>query len=170
MQLLMFIIFPLLLSSLTEANPSTKLDQPPLLPLQETTTLSPEITSIESKKIATVKTESRFQKPESSLNSIQTNEKNLKFKESKGLSGSYHSEEKKNEPVPCTCGVFLSGQFKKGSKDQPKGVPVLTQETDTPFMNNAMGNRQCTNKCLELVRILLILFMFNVVVNMLFVF
>lgn len=168
MQLLIFTIFPLLHLSLTEANQSTKLD-PPMLPLQETTTLSPEITSIESKKIAIVKTESRFQKPESSLNSIQTNEKN-KFKESKGYSGNHHSEEKKNEPVPCTCGVFLSGQFKKGSKDQPKGVPVLTQETDTPFMNNAMGNRQCTNKCLELVRILLILFMFNVVVNIMFVF
>ncbi|RZC14248.1 follicle cell protein 3C-1 [Asbolus verrucosus] len=57
-----------------------------------------------------------------------------------------------NKPVPCTCGVFLSGQFKKGSKDQPKGVPVLTQEMETPYMNNAMGNRQCTNKCLEMVR------------------
>ncbi|KAJ3653537.1 hypothetical protein Zmor_012784 [Zophobas morio] len=57
-----------------------------------------------------------------------------------------------SKPVPCTCGVFLSGQFKKGSKEQPKGVPVLTQEMDTPFMNNAMGNRQCTNKCLEMVR------------------
>jgi hypothetical protein len=57
-----------------------------------------------------------------------------------------------NKPVPCTCGVFLSGQFKKGSKEQPKGVPVLTQEMDTPCMNNAMGNRQCTNRCLEMVR------------------
>ncbi|KAJ3653538.1 hypothetical protein Zmor_012784 [Zophobas morio] len=56
-----------------------------------------------------------------------------------------------SKPVPCTCGVFLSGQFKKGSKEQPKGVPVLTQEMDTPFMNNAMGNRQCTNKCLEMI-------------------
>lgn len=53
--------------------------------------------------------------------------------------------------TPCTCGIFLSGQFKKGSKEQPKGVPVLTQEMDTPFMNNAIGNRQCINKCLELV-------------------
>lgn len=63
---------------------------------------------------------------------------------------------KTDKPVPCTCGVFLSGQFKKGSKEQPKGVPVLTQEMDTPFMNNAMGNRQCTNKCLEMVGIVAI--------------
>ncbi|KAJ8944892.1 hypothetical protein NQ314_009348 [Rhamnusium bicolor] len=55
------------------------------------------------------------------------------------------------DPIPCTCGVFLSGQFKKGSKDQPKGVPVLTQEMDTPFLNNTVGNRQCVNKCLELI-------------------
>ncbi|XP_018579805.1 follicle cell protein 3C-1 [Anoplophora glabripennis] len=59
--------------------------------------------------------------------------------------------EEAKDPVPCTCGVFLSGQFKKGSKDQPKGVPVLTQEMDTPFFNNAVGNRQCVNKCLELI-------------------
>ncbi|XP_019873911.2 follicle cell protein 3C-1 [Aethina tumida] len=61
------------------------------------------------------------------------------------------NEHKKDEPVPCTCGVFLSGQFKKGSKDQPKGSPVLTQEMDNAFMNNSVGNRQCTNKCLEMI-------------------
>ncbi|CAG9769189.1 unnamed protein product [Ceutorhynchus assimilis] len=55
------------------------------------------------------------------------------------------------EDTPCTCGVFLSSQFKKGSKDQPKGNPVLTEEIDTPFMNNAFGNKQCTTKCLELI-------------------
>lgn len=55
-------------------------------------------------------------------------------------------------PTPCTCGIFLSGQFKKGTKEQPKGEPVLTQEMDNPFMNNSVGNRQCINKCLELVR------------------
>lgn len=54
-------------------------------------------------------------------------------------------------PTPCTCGIFLSGQFKKGSKEPPKGFPALTQEMETHFVNNAMGNRQCTNKCLEVV-------------------
>ncbi|KAK9869507.1 hypothetical protein WA026_003260 [Henosepilachna vigintioctopunctata] len=53
------------------------------------------------------------------------------------------------KPVPCTCGVFLSGQFKKGSKEQPKGVPVLTEETEKAFENNPVGQRKCTNKCLE---------------------
>ncbi|KAF7287558.1 follicle cell protein 3C [Rhynchophorus ferrugineus] len=55
------------------------------------------------------------------------------------------------EDTPCTCGVFLSSQFKKGSKSQPKGEPVLTQEIDTPFMNNAVGNKQCTHRCLEVI-------------------
>lgn len=68
-------------------------------------------------------------------------------------------------PIPCTCGVFLSGQFKKGSKEQPKGVPVLTQEMDTPFMNNSVGNRQCTNKCLESVRTLTFIFYIVFVVS-----
>ncbi|CAH0557826.1 unnamed protein product [Brassicogethes aeneus] len=57
----------------------------------------------------------------------------------------------KESPIPCTCGVFLTGQFKKGSKDQPKGSPVLTQEMDNSFMNNSVGTRQCTNKCLEVI-------------------
>ncbi|KAL3282006.1 hypothetical protein HHI36_005209 [Cryptolaemus montrouzieri] len=53
------------------------------------------------------------------------------------------------KPVPCTCGVFLSGQFKKGTKQEPKGVPVLTEEMDRAFENTPVGVRKCTNKCLE---------------------
>lgn len=65
-------------------------------------------------------------------------------KESKSVS--------KSLACPCTCGIFLSGQFVKGSKQPPKGNPALLQEMDNAFMNNAVGNRQCMNKCLELVR------------------
>ncbi|XP_045470432.1 follicle cell protein 3C-1 isoform X2 [Harmonia axyridis] len=54
-----------------------------------------------------------------------------------------------DKPVPCTCGVFLSGQLKKGTKQDPKGVPVLTEEMDRAFENNPVGVRKCTNKCLE---------------------
>lgn len=108
-------------------------------------------TTTDSNEIPQIDMKSRFQEYKTSLNTVQDDAKNKFHKETKGLLK--ESEEKTKEPVPCTCGVFLSGQFKKGSKDQPKGVPVLTQETDTPFMNNAVGNRQCTNKCLELVRI-----------------
>lgn len=52
---------------------------------------------------------------------------------------------------PCTCGVFLSGQFTKGSSDQPKGLPALVHEQETTYACNALGNKQCTNKCLDAV-------------------
>lgn len=66
-----------------------------------------------------------------------------------------HEDEKKNveakstTPVPCTCGIFLSGQFKKGSKAAPKGEPVITEEQDAHFAHNSIGQRQCANKCIE---------------------
>ncbi|XP_014471214.1 PREDICTED: follicle cell protein 3C-1 [Dinoponera quadriceps] len=53
-----------------------------------------------------------------------------------------------NEPG-CVCGIFLSGQFKKGSKEQPKGHPALLHEHPDTFPCNTVGNRLCTNKCLE---------------------
>lgn len=123
--------------------------QPP--PGPEEQSVNPSTTAIEDNQIPPVETEPRFNNHESPVNSLQNNEKIVK--ESKGLLSDHRSEEFTKEPVPCTCGVFLSGQFKRGSKEQPKGVPVLTQETDTPFLNNAVGSRQCTNKCLEVVRI-----------------
>ena len=51
----------------------------------------------------------------------------------------------------CVCGVFLSGQFKRGSP--PNGPPVLLHEYDENFMCSPLGNKQCTNKCLEVVSI-----------------
>lgn len=78
--------------------------------------------------------------------------------EKKELESEPPIEEKSEGPVPCTCGVFLSGQFKKGSKEQPKGIPVLTQETEKFFPNNAIGNRQCMNNCLEVVSFVIFFF------------
>ncbi|XP_073980228.1 follicle cell protein 3C [Rhodnius prolixus] len=49
--------------------------------------------------------------------------------------------------VPCMCGVFLSGQFEKGSV--PKESPIFMHEHDEHFMCNAGGNKQCINKCLD---------------------
>lgn len=51
----------------------------------------------------------------------------------------------------CTCGVFFSGQFKKGSSESPKGYPVLMHEQDTMYQCTPMGTKQCSNKCLETV-------------------
>lgn len=56
------------------------------------------------------------------------------------------------EQIPCTCGVFLTGQFKKGSQEPPKGNPVLMHEQELQFSCNAAGVKQCTNRCLEMVK------------------
>lgn len=50
---------------------------------------------------------------------------------------------------PCSCAVFLSGQFKKGSTDQPKGLPALIQETEINYPCTPAGTKMCINKCLE---------------------
>lgn len=52
-------------------------------------------------------------------------------------------------PVGCVCGVFLSGQFKKGSKEQPTGNAVLMHDQPESFPCTSIGNRLCINKCLE---------------------
>lgn len=61
------------------------------------------------------------------------------------------TDESNNIPVPCTCGIFLSGQFEKGSKEQPKGLPALTQEVGGTFPKTPLGIKQCTNKCIDAV-------------------
>ncbi|XP_075236215.1 uncharacterized protein LOC142333156 [Lycorma delicatula] len=53
------------------------------------------------------------------------------------------------EPVPCTCGVFLSGQFTRGSSAQPNGEPVVTQQLEQTFACTPTGKSHCTNKCLD---------------------
>lgn len=57
----------------------------------------------------------------------------------------------KKEQIPCSCAVFLSGQFKKGSNEQPIGNPALLYEQNTILQCTLAGNKQCTNKCLETV-------------------
>lgn len=53
--------------------------------------------------------------------------------------------------IPCTCGVFLSGQFVKGGNQQPTGLPALLHEHSDVFPCNVFGSKQCTNKCLDIV-------------------
>lgn len=55
----------------------------------------------------------------------------------------------------CTCGVFFSGQFKRGSNEPPKGQPVLMHEQDSMYACTPMGTKQCSNKCLEVVSLFL---------------
>lgn len=53
--------------------------------------------------------------------------------------------------IGCTCGIFLSGQFKKGSKEPPKGNPALLNEHFEVYPCNNHGNKLCSNKCLDVV-------------------
>ncbi|XP_059619560.1 uncharacterized protein LOC132263679 [Phlebotomus argentipes] len=49
----------------------------------------------------------------------------------------------------CSCAVFLSGQFTKGSKEPPRGSPALIHEHEEAFPCTKPGLKQCTNWCLE---------------------
>ncbi|XP_016941966.2 follicle cell protein 3C-1 [Drosophila suzukii] len=50
-----------------------------------------------------------------------------------------------SQPVPCTCGVFLSSQIPNGLPTKP----LIHQELDRMFPCNAIGRKQCQTKCLE---------------------
>lgn len=52
-------------------------------------------------------------------------------------------------PIGCTCGIFLSGQFKKSSKESPTGNPVLIYDQFETFPCTLNGKRLCINKCLD---------------------
>ncbi|XP_017086167.1 follicle cell protein 3C-1 [Drosophila eugracilis] len=53
--------------------------------------------------------------------------------------------QQENQPVPCTCGVFLSSQISNGLPTKP----LIHQELDRMFPCNAIGSKQCQTKCLE---------------------
>lgn len=60
---------------------------------------------------------------------------------------------KEEEPIGCVCGIFLSGQFKRGSREQPKGYPALLHEYPDSLPCTTMGNRLCISKCLDVVSV-----------------
>lgn len=69
-----------------------------------------------------------------------------------------------NQPVPCTCGVFLSSQIPNGLPT----APLINQELDRMFPCNAIGRKQCQTKCLEAVsttiNLIFIIFL-NIIIN-----
>lgn len=59
-----------------------------------------------------------------------------------------------DKPAPanattCTCAVFMSGQFKRNSAEQPTGFPALISELELAYPCNPMGMKSCVNRCLE---------------------
>ncbi|XP_049547832.1 follicle cell protein 3C-1 [Anopheles darlingi] len=52
--------------------------------------------------------------------------------------------------APCTCAIFLSGQFNRFNRtEQPKGNPGIQLELMQHFACTATGNKQCSNRCLD---------------------
>uniref|UniRef100_A0A182VS20 Follicle cell protein 3C-1 n=1 Tax=Anopheles minimus TaxID=112268 RepID=A0A182VS20_9DIPT len=52
--------------------------------------------------------------------------------------------------VPCTCAIFLTGQFNRFNRtEQPKGNPGIQLELMQHYPCTASGNKQCSNKCLD---------------------
>lgn len=63
-----------------------------------------------------------------------------------------------DKPAPanattCTCAVFMSGQFKRNSAEQPTGFPALISELEQAYPCNPMGMKSCVNRCLESVSV-----------------
>ncbi|XP_034239241.1 follicle cell protein 3C-1 [Thrips palmi] len=53
------------------------------------------------------------------------------------------------EPIPCTCGIFLTSQFKAAG--QPTGTPAISHEFNRATPNTAAGIRQCTTACVDMI-------------------
>ncbi|XP_052868636.1 follicle cell protein 3C-1 [Anopheles cruzii] len=52
--------------------------------------------------------------------------------------------------VPCTCAIFLTGQFNRFNRtEQPKGNPGIQLELMQHFTCTPAGNKQCSNRCLD---------------------
>ncbi|XP_058454370.1 follicle cell protein 3C-1 [Malaya genurostris] len=54
------------------------------------------------------------------------------------------------ENVPCTCAIFLTGQFNKYNRTEPpRGNPGIQLELMQNYPCNSAGNKQCSNRCLD---------------------
>ncbi|XP_055638455.1 follicle cell protein 3C-1 [Toxorhynchites rutilus septentrionalis] len=57
---------------------------------------------------------------------------------------------KQTENVPCSCAIFLTGQFNKFNRSEPpRGNPGIQMELMQHFPCSTMGNKQCSNRCLD---------------------
>lgn len=54
-----------------------------------------------------------------------------------------------NSLISCSCAVFLSGQFVRGSPKPPVGYPPITADIEDQFPCNPIGVNKCTKKCLD---------------------
>ncbi|EAT44732.1 AAEL003927-PA [Aedes aegypti] len=55
-----------------------------------------------------------------------------------------------SDNVPCSCAIFLTGQFNKQNRSEPpRGNPGIQMELLQHYPCSATGNKQCSNRCLE---------------------
>ncbi|XP_062553807.1 follicle cell protein 3C-1 [Armigeres subalbatus] len=55
-----------------------------------------------------------------------------------------------SETVPCSCAIFLTGQFNKQNRSEPpRGNPGIQMELLQQYPCTASGNKQCSNRCLD---------------------
>ncbi|XP_053690880.1 follicle cell protein 3C-1 [Sabethes cyaneus] len=58
--------------------------------------------------------------------------------------------QKSVEIEPCSCAIFLTGQFNKHNRTEPpRGNPAIQLELMQNFPCNAAGNKLCSNRCLD---------------------
>lgn len=55
-----------------------------------------------------------------------------------------------SESVPCSCAIFLTGQFNKQNRSEPpRGNPGIQMELMQHYPCSSSGNKQCSNRCLD---------------------
>ncbi|XP_001851350.2 follicle cell protein 3C-1 [Culex quinquefasciatus] len=54
------------------------------------------------------------------------------------------------DTIPCTCAIFLTGQFNRQNRSEPpRGNPGIQMELMQHYPCSAAGNKQCSNRCLD---------------------
>lgn len=55
-----------------------------------------------------------------------------------------------SDSVPCSCAIFLTGQFNKQNRSEPpRGNPGIQIELMQNYPCTSAGNKQCSNRCLD---------------------
>lgn len=63
--------------------------------------------------------------------------------------------------LSCSCGVFMTKQFIKGSSKPPTGSPVIRADPEDIVPCGPLGVKKCTTKCLESVSTLHYTYLFD---------
>ncbi|XP_055605328.1 follicle cell protein 3C-1-like [Uranotaenia lowii] len=60
------------------------------------------------------------------------------------------SPTKNEEHLPCSCAIFLTGQFNRHNRTEPpRGNPAIQVELMQNYPCTSTGNKQCSSRCLD---------------------